>query len=369
MASLAWGGHSNGRIPESALMRVPWQRYHFLRADACVALIEVNRRYRIEFGEDIFVTDAYREYAVQEKIFRERYVRGVPQGTGDARWWLGAFWYRRQGTASASVPGGSSHGWALAGDFGGGINDERTPRHAWMRREANKLGWVHPSWAHDNIPTNGSEEPWHFEFARAYVPTTRPPASQPATPPTTEEDEDMVTQQDREQIAGDAARAVAAALSPTLTNLAASVASAHHTAAQAVNVGHEAANAAALAARTAGEAVTLAEQIAELVRDDTGSALIVARIADLRARLPRTSAAQYGRPGVATYGELGERAATTGAQYVNLSGSTDGVAVTLDGQQVDAIVMGVTAGIEPAPAPSADEIATNLGERLARALP
>lgn len=348
-------------------MRVPWATHLLLRTDACRSLVEVNRRYRIEFGGDIAMTDAYRRYEVQESIFRDRYVRGVPQGTGDARWWLGAWWYRRSGEASAAVPGTSNHGWAVAVDLGGGINIAGTERHAWMRREAPGLGWVHPSWAHDNNPSNGSEEPWHFEY-----PVTVSAPDVPASG----EDEDVVTPQDRQQIAQEAANAVLSALGPTLAHITQQANEANQnawigrgaserievTSSTGVAVGREATAAAARAEQVAREALALTQTVAGLVRDDEGSAAVLNRVADLRARLPRTGA-RYDRPGADTYQQLGERAEATGATYGDLPGAVV-AAVKLDPAEVTAIIEGVTAGIEPAPPTDPAVVVDLIAERL-----
>lgn len=328
MASLAWGGHVNGRIPDGALMRVPWQQYHRLRADACRSLIALNVRYRARYGENIYLTDGYREFAVQEKIFRERYVRGVPQGTGDSRFWLGAWWYRRSGTASASVPGLSNHGWALACDFGDGVNDERSERHRWMRANAPSVGWIHPTWAHDNVASNGSQEPWHFEY-----PVT---VTVPGAPPT-QEDEDVVTPQDRAEIAAAAgtaaANAVLNAIGPAMTELV-----------RVSTMGTEHAAAATREARAAGDVARLALPLAERIALEvaqtfaaTGEAREAAQqaareVVQVRARMPRASRAQYQRITAESYDDLVERA--RGITYEGLSGALDGMPVTVSDEDV-----------------------------------
>lgn len=348
-------------------MPLPWATHQLLRADACRSLVEVNRRYRIEFGENIVVTDAYRRYEVQERIFRERYVRGVPQGTGDSRWWDGAWWYRRQGTASAGVPGTSNHGWAVAVDLGGGINIEAHPRHAWMRREAAELGWVHPSWAHDNNASNGSEEPWHFEYP---VPVSAPDI------PASGEDEDVVTAQDRQQIAQDAANAVLSALGPTLAHITQQANEANQnawigrgaserievTSSTGVQVGREATAAAVRAEQVAREALELTQTVAGLIREDEGSAAVLGRVADLRARLPRMGA-RYDKPGADTYEQLGERATAAGATYGDLPG-TIVAALKLEPAELAAIVDGVVAGIEPGAPVDPAVVVDLIAERL-----
>lgn len=53
--------------------------------------------------------DAYRSYAIQERIFRQRYTPDRVTGI-DPRWWAGRLWWRLPGVAAAAVPGTSNHG-------------------------------------------------------------------------------------------------------------------------------------------------------------------------------------------------------------------------------------------------------------------
>ncbi|OCI32792.1 D-alanyl-D-alanine carboxypeptidase [Oerskovia enterophila] len=132
----AWGGHSNGMIPATALSSIPWAPNQMLRSDATTALVAMNAAYRAEFGKDISITDAYRTYASQVRL---KALKGH----------------------MAATPGKSNHGWGLALDLGGGINSWSTPQHAWMKAHAPSFGWVNPNWAQ---PGAGKEEPWHWEF-------------------------------------------------------------------------------------------------------------------------------------------------------------------------------------------------------------
>ena len=134
--AMAWGGYSNGKIPLSALMQIPWAPGQYARADAVGALISLNDAYKAKFGTDIAITDSYRSYAEQV-------------ATKAAKGHM------------AATPGFSNHGWGLALDLGGGINVFGSPEHEWMYQMAPSYGWVNPTWAQ---PGNGKEEPWHFEF-------------------------------------------------------------------------------------------------------------------------------------------------------------------------------------------------------------
>lgn len=129
-------GYSNGRLPASELCRIDWAAHERLRCDADRALTRLNEAYRARFGRNLDINDAYRSYAEQVAIKKKR----------------GRF---------AARPGTSNHGWGKAVDLGGGVNRFGSSQHTWMRANAPRYGWVHPSWAR----ANGSlPEPWHWEF-------------------------------------------------------------------------------------------------------------------------------------------------------------------------------------------------------------
>ena len=92
--------------------------------------------YRAQFGEDIRITDHYRDLDSQHAV-------------------------KKQKGKYAATPGKSLHGWGLAIDFASNINAEGSPQHEWMEANAHKYGWTNPTWAHDG---KGIEEPWHWEF-------------------------------------------------------------------------------------------------------------------------------------------------------------------------------------------------------------
>jgi hypothetical protein len=116
--------------------------------------------------------DSYRVYAIQERIFRERYTTTVLAGR-PSRMWNGVRWYQRPGTAAAAVPGTSNHGWAMAIDvvLGPGVL-------GWLLEHAGRFGF---SWELQS-------EAWHIR----YVAGDRIPEAVAAhtghTQPPTEED-------------------------------------------------------------------------------------------------------------------------------------------------------------------------------------
>src|SRR4051812_8796669 len=132
----AWGGYPNGLIPPSALCEIGVGG-HRLRCDAAAAYRAMSAAFAGAFGTPICITDSYRGYDSQVKLYGEK-------------------------PALAAGPGTSNHGWGLAVDLCGGIDRYGTPQYTWMVANAGRFGWLHPTWADQG---NGREEPWHWEYA------------------------------------------------------------------------------------------------------------------------------------------------------------------------------------------------------------
>ncbi|NEK84543.1 D-alanyl-D-alanine carboxypeptidase [Blastococcus saxobsidens] len=132
----SWGGYPNGLIPPSAMCPLGVAG-HSLRCDAAAAYRALSAAYAAQFGGPICITDSYRTYSSQVRLFGEK-------------------------PALAAVPGTSNHGWGLAVDLCGGIQTFGTPQYAWMVANAGRFGFLHPTWADQG---NGREEPWHWEYA------------------------------------------------------------------------------------------------------------------------------------------------------------------------------------------------------------
>lgn len=132
-----WGGYPNGFIPPTALCPIGIGA-HLLRCDAAMAFAALNEAYAREFGSPICVTDSYRTFDAQVRLYGQK-------------------------PALAAVPGTSNHGWGLAVDLCGGAESFGSAQYAWLRANASAVGWVNPDWAR---PGAGREEPWHWEFAR-----------------------------------------------------------------------------------------------------------------------------------------------------------------------------------------------------------
>ncbi|WP_198597939.1 M15 family metallopeptidase, partial [Blastococcus atacamensis] len=132
----AWGGYPNGLIPPSAMCPLGVAG-HSLRCDAAAAYRAMSQAFAADLGGPICITDSYRTYGSQVRLYGEK-------------------------PALAAVPGTSNHGWGLAVDLCGGIETFGSPQYAWMVANAGRFGFLHPTWAD---PGNGREEPWHWEYA------------------------------------------------------------------------------------------------------------------------------------------------------------------------------------------------------------
>lgn len=55
----------------------------------------------------------------------------------------------------------NNHGWGGALDLGGGVNRFGTAQHEWMRANADRFGWGHPSWAQQS---GSRPKAWHWEY-------------------------------------------------------------------------------------------------------------------------------------------------------------------------------------------------------------
>lgn len=184
-------GQQNGRIPDTLLERIPglaggptvrlvepaaraWRAMTAAAADAGVILKATS------------MSDSFRPYFVQERIFRERYTT-TPLSARPSRRWDGRRWYQKPGTAAAAVPGTSNHGWALAVDTGGerdgDAGTEPIDEHTlgWLLEHAEDFGW---SWELQS-------EPWHLRyFAGDDIPNAV----------LAHEENDMFNDQDREAL-------------------------------------------------------------------------------------------------------------------------------------------------------------------------
>ncbi|MFL6141219.1 MAG: D-alanyl-D-alanine carboxypeptidase family protein [Labedaea sp.] len=134
-AAGGWGGYPNGFIPPAALCGTGVGS-HALRCDAAAAFQALSAAFSATFGRQLCVTDSYRTFDAQLRLYALK-------------------------PALAAVPGTSNHGWGLAVDLCGGVEAFGTPEYAWLARSAPAFGWANPAWA---WPGRGRVEPWHWEF-------------------------------------------------------------------------------------------------------------------------------------------------------------------------------------------------------------
>ncbi len=127
----------NGLLPESSLCELP-EGGELLRADAAVDFLAMSEKYNEEFGEPICVNSSYRDLPNQNRVYNEQ-----PPG-------------------NAAVPGTSNHGYGLAVDLCGGVENFRSEQFNWLESNGGEFGWHHPDWA-----KSSPFEPWHWEYEEA----------------------------------------------------------------------------------------------------------------------------------------------------------------------------------------------------------
>lgn len=178
----------NGKLSLSTLTRLSVGGY---LTTAAANSFERLRLAGARDGVNVTITstaDAYREYAIQERIFTERYLPTYTEyapGKVDKRYWQGRYWFRRAGTAAAAVPGTSNHGWAIAIDIAnvGGFN---STFYRWLSNNAPALGW-------SNDEGRSVGEAWHWTYKSG---SDGGGGTAPAPNPTPEEEDDMTPEQD-----------------------------------------------------------------------------------------------------------------------------------------------------------------------------
>ena len=130
----------NGQIAAADLCTL-WVPGHMLRADAAVALAELNLTFRAAFDRDLCLTDSYRTLADQRRLAR-------------TKGWL------------AAPPGVSNHGWGLAVDLCHSETQNRSVM-SWLEDNGAVYGWHNPPWARRG--GSGPYEPWHWEYLQGTV--------------------------------------------------------------------------------------------------------------------------------------------------------------------------------------------------------
>jgi len=121
----------NGNLPADQLCTI-WGGAQ-MRADAAIALAQMNEQFKAAFGRDLCIQGGYRSYADQSRI---KSLRGY----------------------LAASPGTSMHGFGLAFDLCSG--DDSGKPFNWLKENAAAFGYFNPDWAKFR-----KYEPWHWEYA------------------------------------------------------------------------------------------------------------------------------------------------------------------------------------------------------------
>ena len=176
-----------GRDQTVPLATAPGQR---LRSDAAAAWDAAARACQAQLGWTPTLTDSFRPYDVQERIFRQRYRQGNHKGqagyTADVRNWNGQPWTRLAGQAAAAIPGTSNHGGGVAVDAGRGgqsFGSFTDPQRAAFLAIAARYGW-------DDSEGRSVGEPWHLGYNPAH--DQHPAPTPPPAPEPQKRDEDMI---------------------------------------------------------------------------------------------------------------------------------------------------------------------------------
>lgn len=152
--TILWPGQRNGQISLSLMSLIIGYRMH---PAAAVSFLAMRAALFAATGVWLGISDAYRSFAEQDRVFRDRYTSGWSSGI----WYAGQYWRKRAGVPVAAVPGTSNHGWALALDINNyGATNGRVFR--WLLDHAAAFGW---SW------TTGRNvnEPWHWEYVGSLI--------------------------------------------------------------------------------------------------------------------------------------------------------------------------------------------------------
>lgn len=114
-----------------------WDGRTQMRADAAVALAELNEAHVARFGTDLCLTSGYRTLQQQRAV-------------------------KAQKGGLAATPGKSNHGWGLAMDFCS--IQTSGARWTWLNDNGPTFGWEQPNWAVRG--GSGPYEPWHWEYTK-----------------------------------------------------------------------------------------------------------------------------------------------------------------------------------------------------------
>jgi LAS superfamily LD-carboxypeptidase LdcB len=130
------GLYANGFLPTSVLCPLKMAPGQRLTGAAAAAFDRLSAARVAATGAPLCVTDSYRDYASQVDVFSRK-------------------------PSLAATPGSSQHGWGLAVDLCGGVENSSSEVFRWMKANAPAFGFVHPAWAE---PGGSKPEAWHWEY-------------------------------------------------------------------------------------------------------------------------------------------------------------------------------------------------------------
>lgn len=156
---------ANGKLDPKTLTELSVGGNQRLLTNAAKSYERLAKAFRKRFGKVLSVTDSYRPYEDQKRIFLARYDHtpraGNTYANGGIKRWNGKTWHKKAGVAVAAQPGWSNHGWGLALDLGAGVNRSFTsPEYLWMQANAPAYGWT-------NIEGRPLREPWHWVYSES----------------------------------------------------------------------------------------------------------------------------------------------------------------------------------------------------------
>jgi hypothetical protein len=146
---------------------------HKLNPEAAAAYDKMVKAAK-EDGVTWSITDSYRPFEIQDKIFDWDYYKKTKKR-------------RKKGTAGTPVayPGTSNHGWGAALDLVVKYGDKA---HKWLTDNASKFGFSNPF-------SNPRTEPWHWEHVES---AKKLGSGKPMTPENDKTDSDSETTTDTE---------------------------------------------------------------------------------------------------------------------------------------------------------------------------
>lgn len=143
--NLAWGGYTNGQIPNDKLVGVGksdadhGSKAQHLEAEAAQAYQTLDAVFYRQFHKHLIVNDGYRDLTTQQELYA-------------------AYKAHPETNALAAYPGTSNHGWARAADFGSNVQYKGTPEALWMREHAKEYGFDDSGYGFARV------EPWHYDW-------------------------------------------------------------------------------------------------------------------------------------------------------------------------------------------------------------